>query len=86
METDWAPWHFAWDFNTDGAITISDVGLWLKWLFFLPGDTTAYFLVGTALGNFMELGAQSYGSVGSGVLSAFAWFIGYVFLLATFND
>jgi len=31
-------WAFILDMNRDGAVTISDVGLWMKWLFFYPGD------------------------------------------------
>ena len=31
------------DMNHDGAVTISDVGLWAQWLWSLPGD---YVLIG----------------------------------------
>jgi hypothetical protein len=31
-------WKIAWDMNGDGMVTISDVWLWLKWIFFAPGD------------------------------------------------
>ena len=31
-------WHFAQHMNCDGLFMISDVGLWLHWLYFLPGD------------------------------------------------
>ena len=34
------PWEsLVWDSNADGRFTVTDVGLWLQTLFFLPGDT-----------------------------------------------
>jgi hypothetical protein len=29
-------WQFAADMNGDGVVTISDVWLWFKWLYFYP--------------------------------------------------
>lgn len=68
-------WAFVADMNRDGLITISDVGLWFKWLYFYPGDFLISGAGGTALGQFLELNGNSFGGVGSGVISIFVWFI-----------
>lgn len=59
--------------NADGAVTISDVGLWLKWLYFWPGDTTVQLVGPTAIGRFLEISEASYGGLGSGIVSLIAW-------------
>jgi len=63
------------DMNLDGVITISDVLLWLKWLYFLPGDLAALILLGTPAGDFFEITLRSVQGVGSGVLSFLFWFV-----------
>jgi len=63
------------DMNLDGVVTISDVWLWLQWLYFLPGDLTALVLLDSPVGNFFEITLSSLQGVGSGVLSFFFWFV-----------
>lgn len=43
----WAT-KLAEDMNGDGRFTVSDIGLWINYLFYLPGD----FLVGQIVINF----------------------------------
>jgi hypothetical protein len=63
------------DMNLDGAVTISDVLLWFKWLYFLPGDLAALVLLGTSVGDFFEVTQGSIGGIGSGILSFCFWFV-----------
>jgi hypothetical protein len=57
----------------DGVITISDVWLWVKWLYFLPGDAAIASVGPTPVGQFLEASPQSFGSVWSGTLSFVIW-------------
>lgn len=70
-------WSFVTDMNYSGSITISDVWLWFKWLFFYPGDGFVYFLIHGIpdIGRFFEINYSSYGGVLSGVISFLAWSI-----------
>jgi hypothetical protein len=63
------------DMNLDGVVTISDAWLWAKWAYFLPGDMFALVLLGTPVGNFLEINITSLEGIGSGVLSFFFWFV-----------
>lgn len=68
-------WSFVADMNGDGAVTISDVWLWFKWLYFYPGDG---FLFATEkwapkLAQFFELSVATYSGGFSGVMSFFVW-------------
>jgi uncharacterized iron-regulated membrane protein len=70
-------WAFVADMNYDGAVTISDVWLWVKWLYFYPGDL---FLAGLMSGfpgvaRFFEITSGSYGGFFSGVLAAIVWLV-----------
>ncbi|TLF45098.1 hypothetical protein FEI13_18445 [Halomonas urmiana] len=68
-------WTFVADMNYSGSVTISDIWLWFKWLYFYPGDGFVYFLVNKAasIGHFFEITYSSYGGVLSGVVSFFVW-------------
>jgi len=66
-------WQFVADMNGDGLITISDVGLWFKWLYFWPGDAVIYALMETPLGRFFEVSPASYSGAASGIISLFVW-------------
>lgn len=70
-------WLFVADMNFSGAITIKDVWLWVKWLYFYPGDVFIYFLLNKVpgVGHFFEMTYSSYGGVLSGILSFFIWII-----------
>ena len=73
-------WGFEADMNRDGAVTISDVGLWIKWLFFYPGDILIGGIGPSKIGTFLELTPASFGGLGSGVLSVLGWVLGFVIL------
>jgi DNA-binding MarR family transcriptional regulator len=80
------PWEsLVWDGNADGRITVTDVGLWLQTLFFLPGDTLIWFSLQYApeITQFFEVDAAQYGSTFSALLSVFVWLAIAVFLLST---
>ena len=65
--------RLAADMNWDGAVTISDVWLWVKWFYFLPGNLLVQVIGPTPLGTFLEIDLLSYHGVGSGIVSAIAW-------------
>ncbi len=54
-------WEFLADMNYDGAITVSDVGLWAKWFMHYPGDYLISKMIGTDFGNFFEVSSSDYG-------------------------
>lgn len=72
---DYRLWSFVADMNGDEAVSISDVWLWFKWLYFMPGDLVVAMIGPTALGRFLELTTFSYGNAGSGVLSFILWML-----------
>ena len=79
------PWEsLVWDGNADGRFTVTDVGLWLQTLFFLPGDTLIWFSLRYApeITQFFEVDAAQYGSTFSALLSVFVW-LGIAVLLLT---
>jgi hypothetical protein len=67
--------RFSLDANGDGAVTISDTWLWLKWLFFLPGDVALLLLMTYADGiaSFLEVTFESEGGWLSASFSVFLW-------------
>lgn len=84
-------WQFIKDMNFDGYVTISDVWLWINWLFFLPGDKIIhYFLTAQDPGIrvFFEITPEFYGGWVSGILSALVWFLAFLLfsLLTVVNE
>jgi len=75
MDYDLRLWTFVADMNSDGAVTISDVWLWFKWLYFYPGDGMLYVAMKStpALAQFFEMSSMSYGGGLSGTVSFFTW-------------
>jgi hypothetical protein len=73
------------DMNNDGRITISDVGLWVKWMLFLPGDgfLSIVILGAPDMADFLEIDSSNlYGWV-SLALSLVLWpFIAIAGLIA----
>ncbi len=59
--------------NDDGVVTISDVWLWLHWLYFYPGDFVLASFEATPIGTFFEVTPSSFGGWASGVISAIVW-------------
>lgn len=81
-------WSFLTDMNHSGSVTISDVWLWFKWLYFYPGDSLVYFLVNKVpeIGQFFEVSYASYGGVLSGVASFIVWIIAIGILGAIMDE
>jgi DNA-binding MarR family transcriptional regulator len=80
------PWEsLVWDGNADGRFTVTDVGLWLQTLFFLPGDTLIWLSLHYApeITQFFEVNSAQYGSTFSALLSVFIWLATAVLLLST---
>lgn len=74
-------WGFIADMNGDGAVSISDVWLWMKWLYFYPGDLgVAALLSMPNVSAFFEMSTDSYGGTFSGVASAVIWLWAVVLL------
>jgi hypothetical protein len=69
------------DMNHDGVVSIADVGLWLQWLFFLPGDLATLVVLGTPVGDFLEITMGSLQGWGSGFLSLCVWYVMFQGLL-----
>lgn len=70
------PWTtFKSDINHDGKITITDVGSWFTWIFYLPGNCIVYALITNFpnLSEFFEISSQSYNSFNSGFISVIFW-------------
>ncbi len=69
-------WHLYFDMNRNGLFTISDVLRWFVWLFYFPGDFILQILMEAHITRvFFELSAESYGNIGSLLLSVICWWI-----------
>ncbi len=80
------PWEsLTWDGNADGRFTVSDVGLLLEIIFFLPGDTLIWVTLRyvPSVSQFFEVDAGQYGSTFSALLSVLVWLAVAVVLLTT---
>ena len=65
--------------NCDETFTISDVGLWVDWAFFSPGDGVLWWLMqGETLATFLEITPAAYSGWGSGIISGIAWLIAFL--------
>jgi len=70
------------DMNHSGSVTISDVWLWFKWLYFYPGDGFIYVMVSglPSVANFFEITYGDHGGTLSKIISFLFWmiiFVGY---------
>jgi hypothetical protein len=85
--SDLRQWAFIVDMNYSGSFTISDLWLWLKWLYFYPGDTVVYFILkddkNYLFSQFFEIDYQSYGGVFSGIISFIVWVVFIIIGAAT---
>ena len=66
-------WSFTADMNFDGLVTISDIGLWVNWIFTYPGDWVILKLSHNSIGRFFEFSAADYGGVFSFLISLFVF-------------
>jgi len=69
-------WQFAWDMNGDGIVSILDVGHWIAWIFFAPGDFILLetMLRPTRLALSLGILPKDLSGFGSGILSLLWWF------------
>ncbi len=75
-------WDARWeeiavDMNGDGSATISDVGLWVVWAFFLPGDAILIGLMAwlPSVALFLEIGPSAVGSTFAAIISGLLWLV-----------
>ena len=68
-------WRFVADMDRDGVVTLSDAGLWVQWMFFMPGDALIAAIGPTALGRELELTQASFGGTAAAVLSVLGWLL-----------
>lgn len=66
-------WVLKKDMNFDGVFTISDIWLFIKSLYFYPGDYFIQYLLNTDFGLFFEFTSNNYGGFTSGLVSLLAW-------------
>lgn len=80
MNYDPRQWSFVSDMNYSGTITISDVWLWFKWLYFFPGDGLLYFVMHKLpnVAGFFEISFDSYGGFFSGTVSLVFWSLMFI--------
>jgi|APSaa5957512535_1039671.scaffolds.fasta_scaffold43204_2 hypothetical protein len=76
-------WIFTPDMNLDGSVTISDIGLWVNWLFTYPGDWVILKLTHSDIGRFFEFSTADYGGFLSFWISIFV-FIALPFMASAF--
>ena len=77
-----ARWVIAMDMNCDGAVTISDVALWVSWLFYVPGDGLLWLLMQHPDAViFLELTPSVYFGWVSAIASAVGWLIVVIVLV-----
>lgn len=69
-----ARWEPMIDMNRDGFFTITDLFYWCFWLFYLPGDVVLSVLLQFRVPTqFFELFSESYGGLGSLIMSSMYW-------------
>jgi hypothetical protein len=63
--------------NGDGAMTGADTWLWLKWVFFAPGDLLLLLLMkfGTDAAVFLQVNPSDLSGWITGLLSAAIWLV-----------
>lgn len=80
-------WDFVWDMNQNGVVTVSDLWLWIKWLYFWPGDGLIYLILRKApeVAAFFELSAAKFGGPLSLFLSFPMWILFLVVFIVTWR-
>ena len=68
-------WSFLLDMNRDGVFTISDIWVWVSFVFFAPGDGLIYLVLNSFpdVGTFLEYSVADYGGISSGIISFVVW-------------
>ena len=80
-------WKFVADMNRSETVTVSDVWLWIEWLYFWPGDGLIYLAITKApvLAKFFELSAGKFSGPLSLFLSFGLWIVAVVLLFLVWN-
>ena len=77
---------FAFDFNGDGVITITDVGEWSRYVLFTPAKIVMAFLDSfPALRSFFETDCNTGLSFGGVIFSGFVWLIVWVMIAGSIS-
>ncbi|MGF1757163.1 hypothetical protein L4D76_04270 [Photobacterium sagamiensis] len=68
-------WSFVADMNFSGSVTVTDVGLWVQWLFFYPGDIAINIMTNfiPQVSDLLGINQGVYGGLISFILSCFLW-------------
>jgi hypothetical protein len=68
-------WIFVADMNRDGFVTISDVWLWMKWVFYAPGAAILFgiMLHMPSVARFFEIATTMLYGGTSFIISFFVW-------------
>lgn len=80
-------WEFVADMNRSGAVTVSDVWLWIEWLYFWPGDGLIYLVIRylPRAAAFLELSPGKFSGPLSLFLSFGLWIVAVVLLFLVWN-
>lgn len=65
-------WSLSWDMNGDGGFSITDIGMLLKSVFYMPGDFILSHM-GSWLTTFFEVTPDAFGGGMSGFISFVIW-------------
>ena len=69
-------WIIAIDTDGDGAYTLSDLGRWLEYIFFAPGDALVWLASRVpAVSAYLELSPDWYSTWAPGIASFAVWFV-----------
>ena len=85
MDSESRLWKFVSDMNFDGSITGRDVLLWLKWLYFCPGDLFVLLLIKVFPGytHFLRNYESLSTMILSFTLSLIIWILVFVLIMRT---
>lgn len=80
-------WEFVADMTGNGHVTVSDFWLWVKWLYFWPGDGLIYLTMKyvPAVAAFLELTPGKYGGPLSLFISFGLWIVVLVLFVVTWQ-
>jgi len=76
-----ARWQLSWDLNNDGSVNLTDIWLFLRWVFFMPGDFALLMLMlhATTVALYLGIGVNLLSGAISGAISAVVWIIVFGF-------
>jgi len=76
-----ARWQLSWDMNNDGSVSIGDFWLFLRWVFFVPGDFVLLLMMlhATTIALYLGMGVKLLSGAISGAISAVVWIVTFGF-------